>query len=70
MRTESTKVGTAIGYVEPFIKNFEEIKQKARRMQACWSEIERLAQEIQDEEYPIEFQLSWTEKINPQWGQE
>jgi hypothetical protein len=62
MRTESTKEGTAIGYVEPFIKNFEEIKQKARRMQACWSEIERLAQEIQDEEYPIEFQLSWTEK--------
>lgn len=61
-KTKTKTVATDVGYIEPKIKNFAELKQKARRMKACWDEIERLAKEIDDMEYPIEYQLSWTEK--------
>lgn len=51
-----------IAYVKPVIKNIDELMENAKRMQACWDEIQRLYEEIDSLDYPIQFQLSWTKK--------
>lgn len=60
-KTKTSKVAV-IAYVKPVIKNIDELMENAKRMQACWDEIQRLYEEIDSMDYPIQFQLSWTKK--------
>ena len=56
------QVSSEIGFVEPYIENFDELKRNSKKIKACWDEIERLVKEIEDMNYPIKYRLSWTEE--------
>lgn len=60
-KTKKKKVSD-VGYIDWSIKNYDKLKENTRRMQACWNEIQRLKEEIDSMDFPIEYQLSWTEK--------
>lgn len=59
---QKSKVSSPIGYVEPYIENFDKLRQKQKQMNACWKEIQRLQKEIDEMDYPIKYRLSWTEE--------
>ena len=60
-KTKKKKVSD-VGYIDWSIKNYDKLKENTRRMQACWNEIQRLKEEIDSMDFPIEYQLSWKEK--------
>lgn len=61
VKTKKKKVSD-VGYVDWSIKNYDKLQENTRRMKACWDEIQRLKKEIDDMDFSIEYQLTWTEK--------
>ena len=50
---------TRVAYVEPYVKNYDLLLQKVDEINSKFEEIQKLTDEIENMEYPIELRTIW-----------
>ena len=48
-----------VAYVEPYVKNYDLLLQKVDEINSKFEEIQKLTDEIENMEYPIELRTIW-----------